>query len=305
MWREPPETAELEAFVSVADEGSVSAASRELGLPRATVSRRLAKLEERLGVRLIRRTTRQQQLTDLGEEFYAHARGVLDALAAGVSALRASEGEPGGLLRISTPPISAAWFYELMVGFVQRYPQVRVEHVSSSRHEDLIAQKLDVALRAGDEFEESLIAKRLLSATTYCVGAPQYLARRGRPQRLEELEGHDCLLGFVRGERPATHWPLSDGGEVRVRGVFVSNAIGLLLSMAKAGKGLALLPEFLCQKELERGELERVLPGELGRRHHLALVYPERELQKPAVRAFIDFFVEAMQSRAPLEVEGA
>jgi len=287
-----PETSELTAFVAVTDHGSVSGAAKELDLPRATVSRRLARLEDRLGVRLMHRTTRRIRLTDSGEAFYGHAREVLDAVSAATAAVVRPDDRPRGLLRVSTPPMEDASFVEMVVDFVERYPEVRLELTSTTAHQDLIGDNIDVALRATTTLDPSLIARRLARSCAVAVASPDYLESAGVPGAASDLSAHRCLVGFARGERPMKRWPLVAGGAVPVQVAMASNSMPLLLAAAQRGRGIALLPDIFCQDDLDAGRLVRVLEGVVGAISEIALVYPERRLLKPAVRAFVDHAVE-------------
>jgi len=297
MQIDPPETSQLQAFIAIADAGSISGGAVELALPRATVSRRLQRLEEQLGVRLVQRSTRALRLTDAGELFYGQARAIVLAVEAASLVVRADAGRPSGLLRISVPPMSEPAFRAMLLAFMEAYPDVELEVSSSTRYEDLVNGNIDLAWRAGVDIDSALVARRLLLTELVAVAAPAYLQRAGRPMTLSELDRHDCLLGFARGERPTTHWPLRDGGTVRVRGKLVSNELALLLDAVRRGLGIALVPEHLVSAEVARGALEPVLQGVVGTTSHVALVYTERRLMKPAVRAFVDFVVAWIQEQ--------
>jgi len=292
-----PETSELLAFVQIADAGSISGAASELELPRATVSRRLARLEDRLGVKLMHRTTRQLQLTESGEELYHHARSIVQAVESASRAVRRSDDTPRGLLRVSAPPLSLG-FRKVVLSFVERYPEVQLELISSSRHEDMIANNIDLAWRAGVSIDPGLIARRLVASEVVGLASPAYLERAGVPETPADLERHACLVGFARGVRPATHWPLHDGGKIRVRGRLVSNDVVLLLDAARRDMGIAVLPAIVAGLALERGEVVPVLPGVLGTASQVALVYPDKRLLKPAVRAFVDHVVESLKDES-------
>lgn len=296
MRREPLDTHALQAFVEVVEAGSVAAAARELNLPRATISRRLARLEERLGVRLLQRTTRSQSLTDAGHELFRHAKVVLDAAHEAEDALRRSDGVPRGRLRVSGPPAST-WFGTIVVGFLERYPEVQLEIDCSTRYVDLVAEGFDVVIRAGTgPIPDGLIARRLAQMPTRAWASPAYLARRGVPTSPAELTQHELLLGFVEGVRPATHWPLADGGRLRVAGRLASNDLSALAEACKAGLGIALLPDALVEGV---GGLVQVLPDDLGSDGALSAVYAERTFMPPAVRAFVDHLVASTDALFP------
>jgi len=299
----PPETSEFQAFVAIAEAGSVSAAAAELGLPRATISRRLARLEERLEVRLIQRTTRRLRLTDAGEELFGHARGIVLAVETATRVVRRDHEVPRGPLRISVPPIASPQFHRLLLAFADAYPEVELEVISSTLHEDLVAKNIDVAWRAAMNLDPGLVARRLATTRLGAVASPTYLKARGRPESVEDLKDHDLLVSFLRGERPMTHWPLQDGTQhrLRYRHRMASNDLPLLMEAALQGRGVALLPLLLCGPFLDSGELVRVLEGGVGMATTMALVFVEREHMKPAVRAFVDFVSERFASHMQLE----
>jgi DNA-binding transcriptional LysR family regulator len=287
---EPLETAELLAFTRIVDAKSLSRAAAQLGVPRATIGRRLARLEERLGVRLLRRTTRTLALTDAGVAFYTHARLVLDAVQRAEASVQQVDQTVRGELRVSFPPISDPRFFELICDFVERYPEVRLQAHFSTEHVDLSRAGYDAALRASLALEPGLVARTLAREPLIAVASPEYLAKHGVPRSKRDLREHRCLMGFARGALPDTHWPVKTGGKIHVEGCFFSNEILLQRALALRGLGITMLPGFVLHGLLETGQLVRVLPGELEAEARLALVYPEREFLPPAVRAFIDAF---------------
>jgi DNA-binding transcriptional LysR family regulator len=285
---DPVETSELLAFSKTVDAKSLSRAAAELGVPRATVSRRLARLEERLGVRLLRRTTRTLALTDAGETLYRHARIALDAVSHAEASVRKIDGAIRGDLRVSVPPMIDPDFFAMLCDFSAQHPEVRLHVHFSSRHVDLRSGGYDVALRASTEIEPGLVARTLVRAPVIAVASPAYLAENGVPRTRRDLRRHRCLMGFARGELPEAHWPLAGGGKLHVEGSFFSNDLQQLCDAAGRGLGIALLPMFLAGPLLESGELVHVLPGIIEADTQVALVYPEREFVPPQVRAFID-----------------
>ncbi len=250
-----------------------------------------------MGLRLINRTTRRLQLTMAGEELYRHARAVVTAVEAAVEAVRRNDGRPRGLLRISVPPLHSEDFMGMLLDFAERYPGVELELLVSSRHEDLIARNIDLAWRAGTELDPGLVARTVYRTEMIGVASPAYLDRAGVPSSPDDLREHSCLLGFARGERPATHWPLREGPPIRVRGRLVANDVVLLLDAARRGMGIGLLPTVILGDALASGELVQVLPGVLGTELVVALVYPHRRLMRPAVRAFVDYVTERLRER--------
>lgn len=280
--------------------GSVSGAARELGLPRATISGRLQRLEDKLEVRLVQRTTRRLHLTDAGEAFFPHARSAWEAAKSAADVVRRKDDRPRGLLRVSTPPVQGlsreTLFNDILIEFMQAYPEVELEVITSLAHEDMLARNIDVAIRAGAALDLGLTMRRLRTTEQVGVASPAYLKQAGRIRRVAELSKHRCLVGFERGLRPETHWPLRDGGKVRVRGGLAANEHSLRLRAACHGLGVALLPRFVCDAALSRGELVHILPRTLGGSSQLTVVYPQRQLMKTSARAFIDLVVERFVS---------
>lgn len=287
---EPVETAELLAFARTVDARSLSRAAVELRVPRATISRRLARLEQRLQTRLLRRTTRSLVLTDAGEALYRHARIVLDAVALAEASVRRPD-DMRGELRVSVPPGLPASFAAMVCDFAARYPDVRVHVHATTRHVDLQRDGYDVAIRASMTLEPGLIARRLVTDRVVAVASPAYLAAHGTPSTRRELARHRCLMGFARGEVPATHWPAARGGKLAVTGVFYANELGLLAEAALRGLGIAFLPLLFMRPLIEDGSLVQVLPDVLHADNQVSVVYAERELMPPQVRAFVDTVV--------------
>jgi DNA-binding transcriptional LysR family regulator len=289
---EPLESAELLAFSKAVDAKSLSRAAVELGVPRATLSRRLARLEQRLGTRLLRRSTRSLLLTDSGEALYRHARIVLDALAHAEASVRQTDQAVRGDLRVSVPPMGIDSFQQLLCGFAERYPEVKLQVHATTRIVDLQRDGYDVALRASSELQPGLIARTLARDPLLAVASPAYVSQRGIPRARRDLRQHRCLMGFARGEVPQSHWPLAGGGQLHVEGHLFSNDVQLLCAAALRGLGIAFLPLLIVYPHLESGALLPVLQGVLSAESRIAVVYLEREFVPPQVRAFVDAVVE-------------
>lgn len=287
-----------EAFVSSAEAGSISEAARKLGVPRATVSRRLGRLEEELGVRLIQRSTRDMTLTRAGHRAYHQLRALLSQAEATEAVIRQADNTPRGLLRVSTPPGPGAELAQFFARLLHDYPEIELEVLSTTRHVDLIGEGFDLALRAGESKDPRLYVRRLLTSQRRLVAAPAYLAARGRPEEPEQLKQHSCLVGFEGGVHKATRWPLQGGGWLQVQGRVMSNDMSLLLEGALAGLGLAMLPMRLAARHVQEGRLEVVLGESLGDSTHFCAVYPEREYIDPKVRVCIDRLVELVKDDA-------
>ena len=287
---------DLDILVAVVELGSLSAAAEQLAIPRPTLSRRLGRLEDTVGATLVRRTSRQAVPTEAGLELYRHARPIIAAIQTATQAVRVRDGVPRGLLRVSVPtpedPVGP-----VLAEFMRRYPEVRLEVNVAARHVDMVAEGFDVALRAGTTLNPALIARRLGRQSVGAVASPTYL-RQQRPSSPDKLVQCDCLVGFERGEVPARVWPLLDGSTVPVRVRFSANDPRLLLHAALAGQGIAMLADIFTRRPLAEGLLEPVLPEHLGTEGGVWIVFPEKRLMLPQVRAFIDFAAEHLRPLA-------
>ncbi len=288
----------FEEFVAIVEHGSLTRAAEVLGLPRPTVSKRLARLEERLGVRLLHRTTRRMKLTEQGELLHERARGIVHAARAAEAAVRRLDGVPRGLLRVLVPPrVPEGVFTRWLAEFMEAYPEVSLDVVGTDAHVDLVAEGFDVALRYGEFNDPSLVSRTLVVNAEIAVASPAYLEARGVPTSGADLAEHDCIVGYRGTTVPTPRWPLLDGGFVGVSGSLMTNHDGLSLEAAKLGLGIALVIDRSVHDLLASGELVHVLPGIIGRRDHARLVYPDREYLDPKVRAFIDFIVSRLATR--------
>lgn len=280
----------FEEFVAVVDSGSVTAAARVLGVPRPTVSKRLARLEERLGVRLLHRTTRRITLTEHGELLYERARRVVHAAHEAEAAVRRLDDEPRGLLRVLIPPrVPEGVFTRWLAEFLQKYPEVSLDVVATDLHVDLVGEGFDVALRHGAIADTSLISRTLATNTEIAVASPRYLDTFGYPTTIEHLAEHNCIIGYTGSNVPNPRWPLLDGGWTAVSGTLVTNHVGLRVEAARCDIGIAIVVDRIAAQALAEGELIHVLPNLVGRLDRACLVYPEREFLDPKVRAFVEF----------------
>ena len=282
----------LEEFVSIVEAGSVSAAARELSVPRASLGRRLAKLEESFGVQLLRRETHRQSLTEAGNELYLRARKIVAELAETRSAVQAVESVPSGLLRVGLPA-NAGIEMQLAEAYLRVYPQVQLEFVATHTHADLRDNRIDVALRAGPIDDVTLVAKKLVSFRNVVYASPTLLEQRGVPT-LDTIADWPCVLAFDTSGRPVTRWPLWDGGTVAVRSVVRTNDAESRLDGARRGLGLTLASERLARSFVSREELIPVLTEDIGSVTSVSLVWPQTEFMPPKVRAFIDLAADVL-----------
>jgi DNA-binding transcriptional LysR family regulator len=281
-------------FARVVEAQSFTAAAAQLGMSRSAVSKAIAGLEDRLGARLLNRTTRRLALTEVGRAFYERcARIVADAEDAelAVSRLQAA---PRGILRVNAPvSFGVLHLAPALPDFMQRYPELRVEIDLADRTVDLIEEGYDLAVRIGALADSSLIARRLADNHMVVCAAPAYWQRRGRPGEPRDLAGHACITYAY--QRSPNEWPfVGPAGRftVRVEGPLLSNNGDLALVAALAGLGVVVLPCFLCGPHLAAGRLEPVLADWMPPPTGIHAVYPHGRHLSAKVRAFVDFLVE-------------
>lgn len=285
---------EILVFSKVVQSGSFSAAARELGLPKSTVSRKVSQLEERLGARLLQRTTRKLSLTDVGAAYYERAsRIVADIEEADRTALQ-MQGEARGTLRVTAPvEFGVAYLGVIFDALLERHPHLHVEVVLTDRVVDLVEEGFDVALRAGRLADSTLIVKKLGAIQRLVVASPDYLARRGRPTSPEDLRDHECILFRAGQEGPV--WRLEGPGgviDVAVSGRFVANNFDLVRDAAIAGHGIALVPASQCCDAIRQGRLEMVLPEWTSPLVQISAVYPSPRHLSPKLKAMLDLLEE-------------
>ena len=286
------EANDLLLFAKVVDEGSFNRAAERLGLPKSTVSRRVALLETALGERLLLRTTRKLHVTDFGASVLEHAHQVASEVESATSLAHHRQLEPAGRLRISMPhDLAADLLAPMLARFAIDYPAVTLEMDLSARRVDLIGENFDLAIRIGDVLDDtSLAARKVAHFTEGLYASPDYLARRGMPSTPEQLPQHDALLILARTGKPLP-WRLLRGQEVwegAVPARAVVNSPGVLLRMACSGVGIVSMADEFIEPYLRSGQLLPVLPD-----WHLPevaawAVFPGRRLMPRRTRVFLD-----------------
>lgn len=289
------------AFVRVVQDGSFTAAAKALGLPKSSVSRSVAQLEEDLGVRLLHRTTRKLHLTDAGTAFHDRVARALADIDEATSAASDLQRELRGVIRITAPVDIGVWAIAGIVArFVRKHPQLNVEVRLSGRVVDLVREGFDLAVRAGKLRDQSLIARRVGSLEMGLYASSRYLKRRPAPKTIEDLEKHDCIV--LQTESGPLKWPLrSAKGDERTlepRGAISSDDISFMKKAVLAGGGIALLPLFLCAREERSGKLVRVLPSWRLGGSELHVVYPSARYVPQRVIALRDHLVAGLNELA-------
>ena len=285
----------LQAFAEVARRGSFAAVAREEGVDPSSVSRRVAALEQALGLTLFERTTRRLSLTEAGRIYLGRVGPILEALAEAADTARDAVAEPSGLLRVtSTVAFGECWLVPRLADFRAAYPQVQIELVLSDARIDIAAEGIDVALRLGPGVEGSLVVSKLFDVRYRAVAAPDYLKRTGRPERPADLERHDGLLFALPGFGTAWRFRARSGSElleVRPRpALSISNALAIRRA-ALEGMGVALLADWTVADDLRDGRLVDLFPDHEGSATGFDTavwtVYPTRSYLPARARAFL------------------
>ncbi len=293
---------DLMLFAKVVDEGSFSRAAERVGLPKSTISRRIAMLEASLGERLLLRTTRKLTVTDFGHSVLEHARQVTAEVDAASALAQNRQAQPSGRLRVSMPnDFANVVLGEMMAAFIARYPAVSLELDLSPRRVDLIGENFDLAVRMGELADDaSLAARPIATLSQGLYASPDYLRRRGTPRDAAALMEHEALLLLKRNGEPAV-WQLRRGDE-RWEGLpagrATANAPELLIRLARAGAGIAAVTDHFVQPYVRGGELAPVLEDWSLPATAAWAVFPGRRLMPARTRAFLDALSETFSSSA-------
>ncbi|MBV8873486.1 DNA-binding transcriptional regulator YafC [Phytobacter diazotrophicus] len=285
---------EMMIFVAVVESGSFSRAAERLGQANSAISRAIKKLESKLGVNLLNRTTRQLSLTEEGERYFRRIQGVLQEMAAAETEVMEAKLTPRGVLRIdAATPVMLHFVMPMIKPFRERYPEITLSLVSSETFINLIERKVDVAIRVGKLTDSSLRARPIFTSYRKLIASPDYLARCGVPETAEDLKNHTCL-GFTEPVSLNT-WPVAaqDGQLYEIDCDISSNSGETLKHLCLNGNGIASLSDFMIAKELESGELVEVLASKrLPVETPFSAVYYSDRAVSTRIRAFIDFISE-------------
>jgi DNA-binding transcriptional LysR family regulator len=284
---------QVSAFLRVVETGSFTRAAELLGVSKSSVSRRIAQLEERLGARLLSRTTRKIALTEVGDLYYQKASEALNALDEAGRSVSSLQDEARGHLKITAPADFHTVLASMIPAFTSRYPGISVEVIFSQRILDLVGEGIDIALRAGALQDSSLIARKLSGSQRRLYATPGYLHANGTPAEPSDLESHAFIL--FRGQGSKERLSLYKGeekAEVEVTGRISGDGFDFIRQVVLSGLGIGALPSMIAEPVVERGELERVLPEWEGDNTGLYLVYPAGRFVSAKVQVFRDFCVQ-------------
>jgi DNA-binding transcriptional LysR family regulator len=287
---------DLVVFTEVVACGSFTAAGKRLGLPTSAVSRKITRLEASLGFKLLHRTTRTVGLTAMGRVYYGRTARIAHDVEDAARAAAAYRATPSGLLRVTVPPDDGGVIWAMFSGFVRDHPQIDLELIHTLDKLDLIERGIDVAVRGGAPPDSTeLRATKLVESRLVLAASPEYLARRGTPQRPEDLARHDCIAmdSWVPNAIRALRGP---DGPVRVdfRNRIRTNRQETARRAVLDGLGIAPMVAFTCWRELESGALVEVLPGAMPMPAPMWAIVPVARGRSPATRALLDHLVRTV-----------
>ncbi|EOX4866660.1 TPA: LysR substrate-binding domain-containing protein [Haemophilus influenzae] len=288
---------ELTVFVQVVENGSFSRVAKQLSMANSAVSRVVKRLEEKLGVNLINRTTRQLRLTEEGLQYFRRVQKILQDMAAAEAEMLAVHEVPQGILRVdSAMPMVLHLLVPLAAKFNERYPHIQLSLVSSEGYINLIERKVDIALRAGELDDSGLRARHLFDSHFRVIASPDYLAKHGTPQSTEALANHQCL-GFTEPSSLNT-WTVLDaqGNPYKISPHFTASSGEILRSLCLSGCGIACLSDFLVDNDIAEGKLIPLLTEQTANKTlPFNAVYYSDKAVNLRLRVFLDFLVEELR----------
>ena len=296
-------------FAEVVERGGFAVAGRALGIPKSRLSRRIAELESKLGVRLLQRTTRRLSLTDAGETFLRHCQAVREAAQNAQAAIEQTQREPSGTVRVSCPvTLSQGIVGALLPEFLRRYPKVRIEMMVSNRSINLLEEGLDVALRVRVSLEDSgsLVIKRLGMTRQVLVASPELLAIHGVPESPQDLGTKVPTLALTSADGNSTlHLQTAEGEPLMLhhQARYVADDLVTLKYAVMNGIGVYWMPDYMVRDELERGDLVEVLQNWRLPEGIFHAAFVSRRNMAPALRAFLDYLGEKLPRNHPSQVE--
>lgn len=279
----------ISEFVNVAETKSFTQASKKLSISIAQVSRQVNTLENRLNIKLFNRTTRKVALTEEGQVFYQHCRGVLDGLDAAERAVTNLQSKPQGMIKLTAPvTYGEQQILPLINNFMMQYKEIEVSAYLSNQQIDLVDEGFDLAIRLGKLSDSSMMAKKLAQRTSYVCASPAYLKKYGTPHSLSELDKHSCLLGT------RDYWHFNNNGKeknIRVTGKLRCNSGFGLVDAALKGLGIIQLPDYYIKEHLSKGSLITVLDNYKVPDEGIWAIYPQNRHLSPKIRLMVDFLL--------------
>ncbi|MGE4499196.1 MAG: LysR substrate-binding domain-containing protein [Hydrogenovibrio sp.] len=293
----------ISTFVQVVESGSFTEAASVLGHSVSYISKEVTRLEERLGARLLNRTTRSLSLTDIGRVYFEKTRGILMEAREAEMSIDTLQQKPVGRLKVSLPAsFGQSHLLPVVAEYMQRYPDIKLNVDFSSRLVDLAGEGFDLAVRMGESKDSNLISRKILSFRMITVATQAYLDTHGTPQHPNDLRTHQAVK-YLYNQVPITWEYLNEKGEVinvDIGHIAETNNLQMQQTLVSAGVGIGRLPEFLCQPLIEQGELVEVLTEYELPPHGVYAVFPHRHYLSAKVRAFVDLLTEHFNSKSKM-----
>ena len=292
---------DIRLFVTVADLKSFTAAGEKEQYPKSSISRRLRKLEDQLGARLLERTTRSIALTESGELFYERAVQILNEVEVTEQLLAGDQLQPQGLLRICAPDEFIRRSLQApILEFAREQPQLRMEIMTGTVGQHLLGDHLDLMIHIDAPEDSSFIARPITSATTNYYASPDYLREHGEPRKPEDVLDHRCVVENRNPTKIVNHWFFPEESGVRelaVEAHYSADTTYLSQAFTEQGQGIALLPDHSCREAVEAGRLVKLFDGAYEVEHTLYAIYPSRRHVPAKVKVFLDFLERALPDR--------
>jgi len=286
----------MRAFVRVVQMGSFSAAAREQDTTQATISKKVAALEKKLGAKLLSRTSRELSLTEVGADYYENCVIILSELDEAEAQVRSQIALPSGVLRVAAPVVFGRQFMApILVEFLNAYPEIKVDLMLNDKHIDLIADGVDVAIRAKQLEDSTLVARHLFNNPLVVVASPEYLQKNTKPQNPDELKNHNCIVYSML--KSINIWHFEQGNNnmsVPVTGSFRCDNGDVILQLVLDGAGIAQLPVWMVDEHIRSGKLAMVLEGYISKPLPFNAIYPQNRYVPLKVRCFIEYLKQKL-----------
>lgn len=293
----------MRIFVRLVQSGSFSEVARELGVSQSSVSKRLASLEEKLGARLLTRTSRKLHLTEVGGDYFERCLQILMDVDESESSVRSLTSNPTGLLRI-TAPVSFGQRHIIprLPDFLSTYPSMKLDVILTERQVDLVGEGIDVAIRIGTLADSNLVARHLGDGPRLLVASKSYLDKRGRPSHPDELKDHNCLVYSLQNSGNIWHFKKQNKTfAVQVQGNVQANNGDAVREMALAGVGIIMISKWMSQPYIQEGQLEVILPDYTLQGFPIQAVYPHSRYIPSKIRSFVDFIKQSFDADPQLQ----
>ena len=286
---------DVRLFIQVVEHNSFTSAADKLGIQKSTISRRIAQLEDELGVRLLQRTTRKLSLTDEGQELFDRCQPLLDEMTNAADYVTSKQEEPKGRLRITMPPEMGIFIMnDVVASFIKKYPQLQIDIELSPRVVDLVEEGIDLALRVGELSDSSLVGRKIANTRIKLFASKLYLEQYGEPETPDDLVNHECIGTMLNTQGWAfTNW--NDGQPINLSYRIRANSLSFCRQMIKQDLGIARMPEAFCRDDVASGEVKEILTDYQTPLIEIHALYPSRRHLNPKVRLFIDHMLESLQ----------